>query len=85
MIGNCATCRHWERDDYQTGYRGRETGECKMGRSHGGYPDDPAALAYSVDSDCYSASMYTDPAFGCPQWAAQPAPESSTLRRESID
>lgn len=84
MPGRCATCRHWQHDDHETGYAGEPMGECLLARSSDGYRDNPAAPMYAKDSECYHAHLNTRPDFGCT--AHEPiAPPIALTRREIID
>lgn len=81
MIGLCATCRHWERndpaDDYALNEDEGETprlpfsapayGVCNLGRTRNGAPL-VATLAAALDAEQYAARLGTHETFGCIQW-----------------
>lgn len=83
MIGNCATCRHWERNDPADDYARNEEpeepprfpfsapsyGVCKLGQTRDGAPTH-TTLAAALDSEQYAARLGTHETYGCVQWGA---------------
>ena len=74
----CKTCKHWQADEYYTGYNeGHEPikrwGVCAIAKSYNGYRDQPQGLAYASDSESYAAQLITSETFGCMQWEERKA------------
>lgn len=65
--GHCGSCEHFRAGDKwdPPGF-----GQCLLGYSKDGNPDNPDTPVFAADMEQYKAKLMVKPHFGCTQWFA---------------